>query len=81
MKKLFVAAALVMGLGTSAAFADNFMVDSVTVTMINDFTPIEVKDLPAAVQEAITKNYKVVLTDKEGTESTVLFSESGEVLK
>ena len=100
MKKLFVAAALVMGLGTSAAFADNFMVDSVTVTMIND-TPIEVKDLPAAVQEAITKNYaeatikeaaveanedgtktyKVVLTDEEGTESTVLFSESGEVLK
>ena len=69
--------------------------------MINDFTPIEVKDLPAAVQEAITKNYaeatikeaavevnedgtktyKVVLTDEEGTESTVLFSESGEVLK
>ena len=100
MKKLFVAAALVMGLGTSATFADNFMVDSVTVTMINDFTPIEVKDLPAAVQEAITKNYastikeaaveanedgtktyKVVLTDEEGTESTVLFSESGEVLK
>ena len=63
---------------------------------VNDFTPIEVKDLPAAVQEAITKNYaestikeaaveanedgtktyKVVLTDEEGTESTVLFSES-----
>ena len=101
MKKLFVAVALVMGLGTSVAFADNFMVDSVTITMINDFTPIEVKALPAAVQEAITKNYsestikeaaveanedgtktyKVVLTDKEGTESTVLFSESGEVLK
>lgn len=55
MKKLFVAAALVMGLGTSAAFADNFMVDSVTVTMINDFTPIEVKDLPAAVQESYHK--------------------------
>ena len=55
MKKLFVAVALVMGLGTSVAFADNFMVDSVTITMINDFTPIEVKDLPAAVQEAITK--------------------------
>ena len=26
MKKLFVAVALVMGLGTSVAFADNFMV-------------------------------------------------------
>lgn len=102
MKKLFVAAALVMGLGTSVAFAGNSMaVASETVTMINDFAPIEVKNLPAAVQEAITKNYaestikeasveakedgtktyKVVLTDKAGTESTVLFSESGEVLK
>ena len=102
MKKLFVAVALVMGLGTSVAFANNFMVmESAAVTMINDFTPIEVKDLPAAVQEAIAKNYaestikeaaveakedgtktyKVVLTDKEGTESTILFSESGEVLK
>ena len=102
MKKLFVAVALVMGLGTSVAFADNFMVmDAETLTMTNDFTPIEVKDLPAAVQEAITKNYaestikeaaveanedgtktyKVVLTDKEGTESTVLFSENGEVVK
>ena len=102
MKKLFVAVALVMGLGTSVAFANNLMVmESETVTMINDFAPIEVKDLPAAIQEAITKNYaestikeaaveakedgtktyKVVLTDKEGTESTILFSESGEVLK
>lgn len=72
-----------------------------TVMVTDDFTPIEVKDLPAAIQDAITKNYaesaikeaavetkedgsktyKVVLTDKEGTESTVLFNESGEVLK
>ncbi len=66
MKKLFVAAALVMGLGTSATFADNFMVDSVTVTMINDFTPIEVKDLPAAVQEAITKNYAEATIKERG---------------
>ena len=98
MKKLFVAVALVMGIGTSV-FAYNMNPASIeTVTTVNDFTPIEVKDLPAAVQEAITKNYadltikeasveakedgtktyKVVLTDKEGTESTVLFSESGE---
>ena len=89
MKKL-----LVMGIGTSV-FAYNMNPASIeTVTTVNDFTPIEVKDLPAAVQEAITKNYadltikeasveakedgtktyKVVLTDKEGTESTVLFS-------
>lgn len=91
-----------MGLGASTAFAGHSVVtETTTVTVINEFTPIEVKDLPAAVQEAITKNYaestikeaavenkedgtktyKVVLTDKEGTESTVLFSESGEVLK
>ena len=101
MKKLFVAVALVMGLGTTVAFAENLTSDVETVMAVNDFTPIEVKDLPAAVQEAITKNYaeatikeaaveanedgtktyKVVLTDEEGTESTVLFSESGEVLK
>ena len=97
MKKLFVAVALVMGIGTSV-FAYNMTPASIeTVAAVNDFTPIEVKDLPTAVQDAITKNYadstikeakedgtktyKVVLTDKEGTESTVLFSESGEVLK
>ena len=101
MKKSFVAVALVMGLGTTVAFAENLTSGVETVMAVNDFTPIEVKDLPAAVQEAITKNYaestikeaaveanedgtktyKDVLTDKEGTESTVLFSESGEVLK
>ena len=86
MKKSFVAVALVMGLGTSAAFADNFMVDSVTVTMINDFTPIEVKDLPAAVQEAITKNYAestikeaAVEANEDGTKTykVVLTDEEG----
>ena len=70
MKKLFVAAALVMGLGTSATFADNFMVDSVTVTMINDFTPIEVKDLPAAVTEAIAKNFAESIVKEAAVEAT-----------
>ena len=101
MKKFFVAVALVMGLGTTVELTWFCSSDVETVMAVNDFTPIEVKDLPAAVQEAITKNYaestikeaaveanedgtktyKVVLTDEEGTESTVLFSESGEVLK
>ena len=100
-EKVICCSSIGNGIRNISSIADNFMVDSVTVTMINDFTPIEVKDLPAAVQEAITKNYaestikeaaveanedgtktyKVVLTDEEGTESTVLFSESGEVLK
>ena len=101
MKKLFVAAALVMGMGTTV-FASNFNTANVeTVVMVNDFTPIEVKDLPQTVQDAITKDYadstikeasveakedgtktyKVVLTDKESTESTILLNEKGEVLK
>ena len=86
MKKIFVAVALVMGLGTTVAFAENLTSGVETVMAVNDFTPIEVKDLPAAVTEAIAKNfaestvkeaaedgsktYQVVLTDKEGTEST-----------
>ena len=101
MKKIFVAVALVMGLGTTVAFAENLTSDVEIVMAVNDFTPIEVKDLPAAVTEAIAKNfaestvkkaaveaaedgsktYKVVLTDKEGTESTVFFNEKGEILK
>lgn len=57
MKKLFVAVALVMGIGTSV-FAYNMTPASIeTVAAVNDFTPIEVKDLPTAVQDAITKNY------------------------
>jgi hypothetical protein len=28
-----------------------------------------------------SKTYQVVLTDKEGTESTVFFNEKGEILK
>ena len=57
MKKLFVAAALVMGLGTTVAFAENLTSGVETVMAVNDFTPIEVKDLPAAVTEAIAKNF------------------------
>ena len=101
MKKSFVAVALVMGLGTTVSFAENLTSGVETVMAVNDFTPIEVKDLPAAVTEAIAKNfaestvkkaaveaaedgsktYQVVLTDKEGAESTVFFNEKGEILK
>ena len=41
----------------------------------------EFPDVALVNREDGTKTYKVVLTDEEGTESTVLFSESGEVLK
>ena len=101
MKKSFVAVALVMGFMRTVAFAENLTSGVETVMAVNDFTPIEVKDLPAAVTEAIAKNfaestvkeaaveaaedgsktYQVVLTDKEGAESTVFFNEKGEILK
>lgn len=58
MKKIFVAVALVMGLGTTVAFAENLTSGVETVMAVNDFTPIEVKDLPAAVTEAIAKNLR-----------------------
>ena len=57
MKKLFVAVALVMGLGTSVAFAENFHASVDSVTIVNEFKPIDVKDLPQAVLDAVTKDY------------------------
>ena len=46
MKKLFLAVALVMGLGTSVAFANNMVSDVEIATMINEFKPIDVKRTP-----------------------------------
>lgn len=57
MKKLFVAVALVMGLGTSVVFAENLNASTDTVNVVNEFKPIDVKDLPQAVQDAIIKDY------------------------
>ena len=57
MKKLFVAIALVMGTGSSMIFAENISTETAVVAAVNEFKPIEVKDLPQAVQAAITKNY------------------------
>ena len=55
--KIFVAVALVMGLGTSVAFAENFHASVDSVNIVNEFKPIEVKDLPQAVLDAVTKDY------------------------
>ena len=64
MKRVFFALALVMGLGTTVAFASNLSstevttVTNVKVTNVNDFTPVEVKDLPKAVQDVLANSYK-----------------------
>lgn len=59
MKKLVFAVAFVMGLGTTVAFAENNSpVEVSVVSTVNDFTPIEVKDLPQAVQDTLAEKYK-----------------------
>ncbi|WP_455585258.1 hypothetical protein [Bacteroides sp.] len=57
MKKVLFAVALVMGLGSSVAFANNMTSDVEIVAMVNEFTPLDVKELPQAVQDAIKKDY------------------------
>jgi len=93
MKKFFVAVALVMGLGTTVAFAENLTSGVETVMAVNDFTPTvteaiaknfaesTVKEAAVEAAEDGSKTYQVVLTDKEGAESTVFFNEKGEILK
>ena len=68
MKKLFVAVALVMGVGTSVAFAENMHVDVCAVANVNDFKPIEVKDLPQSVQDSLKKSYADLLVKEAAVE-------------
>ena len=62
MKKVLVALAMVMGLGSSVAFA--YVVSgtqSVEQTQQNpqdEFTKVEVKDLPQAVMNVLAKSYE-----------------------
>lgn len=75
MKKLFVAVALVMGLGTSVAFAENFHASVDSVTVVNEFKPIDVKELPQTVQDAVAKDYaqftikEAYVEEMEGTKT------------
>lgn len=57
MKKVLFAAALVMGLGSSVAFANNMESDVEIVAMVNEYKPIDVKELPQAVLDTIKKDY------------------------
>ena len=82
MKKLFVAVALVMGLGTSVAFAENFHASVDSVNIVNEFKPIEVKDLPQAVLDAVTKDYteftikEAYVEEVEGTKTKIVLTDA-----
>ena len=81
MKKVLVAVALVLGLGSSVAFAQEVSntpaVETQTQAPQDEYTKIEVKDLPEAVTQAITKSYE----DATIKEAYVAEKETGKVYK
>ena len=86
MKKLFVAVALVMGLGTSVALANNVWTNSMeTVIQTDEYIQIELKYVPQAIMDAIAKNYEgsavkeaYVKTAKDGTKTYKMILIDGE---
>ena len=79
MKKVLVA--VVMGLGSSVAFAQEVsntpVVENQTQAPQDEYTKVEVKDLPEAVAQAIAKSYEGA-TIKE---AYVAEKETGKVYK
>lgn len=75
MKKIFVAIALIASLGTSVSFAATETANAVSIELsATDYTPIEVKDLPQAIQETLAKNlseYTVKSADYQQDEDGV----------
>ena len=54
---------------------------AVTEAIAKNFAESTVKEAAVEAAEDGSKTYQVVLTDKEGAESTVFFNEKGEILK
>lgn len=70
MKKLFVAVALVMGVGTTVAFAaDNQTTTASVAVAVNDFIPVEVDDLPQAVKDTLAKDYADYMVKEAAVEA------------
>ena len=75
MKKVLVAVALVLGLGSSVAFAQE--VSNTPAVETQTQAPQDEKDLPEAVTQAITKSYE----DATIKEAYVAEKETGKVYK
>ena len=70
MKKFFVAVALVMGVGTTVAFAaDNQTTTASVAVAVNDFVPVEVDDLPQAVKDTLAKDYADYMVKEAAVEA------------
>lgn len=68
MKKLFVAVMMVMGLGTSMVYASDIKADAQVVMQVKDLTPIDVKDLPQAIQDTLKKDFAEVTVKEAAVE-------------
>lgn len=84
MRKVVIAIAMVMGLGTSVAFAQEVNVSNVSNDTVqvqqnpqDEFTKIDAKELPEAVMQALGKEYPGA-TIKE---AAVANKETGKVFK
>ena len=86
MKKLFVAVALVMGLSTSVAWANNLWTNNVeTVISTDEYVQIELKLVPQAITDAVVKNYEGntikeahMKTAEDGTKTYTIILINGE---
>ena len=81
MKKVLVALAMIMGMGTSFVFAQEPVetpaVEQTQQDPKDEFTKVEVKDLPQAVVDALGKNYP----GSTIKEAFVAEKESGKIFK
>lgn len=86
MKKLFVAVAMIMSLGISVTMAANSMNTNTEIVVLTDeYTKIELKDVPQIVQEAVAKKYAgnsikevYIKVHKDGTKVYKLVLENAE---
>lgn len=80
MKKVLVALAMIMGIGTSVVFAqvsETPAVGQVQQDPQDEFTAIELKDIPQAVLDSLSKDYEGAVVK----EAFVAEKESGKIYK
>lgn len=73
MKKLVLAAALFMAVGTTSVFASNVVMNEgsvESVMAINEYKAIDIKELPQAVQDTIKKDYAKSTVKEAAVETT-----------
>lgn len=100
MKKIVLMMAIVAGVAFATQSVQALpVVSGIESVNQDEYTQIELKDLPQAVSEAVLKanegstikaayvagadaekKFKVVITDSEGNEATVILNEKGEFL-